>query len=119
MLRFFWDTAILINPQSRDLDEGVRFPICNKDNLKIEFQTAGLAEIDVTTLDINMQFKNSEDYWNPFLGGQGPAPAYFDSLSIESQEELRKRIYDQLLIETDGSIQLLGRAIAIKRINKQ
>ena len=117
LLRYFWNAAISIDPQSHKLDEGVRFPICNLNNLKSAFQSAGLSEIEVGTLDINMPFENFKDYWNPFLGRQGPAPAYFDSLSIESQEELRSKIYDQLPIEADGSIRLLGRALAVKGKN--
>lgn len=114
LLRYFWDAAILIDPHSRDYDEGVRFPICNPDNLKNAFQQAGLSEVETTILDIITLFRDFDDYWNPFLGGQGPAPSYLASLSENLQEELRKTIYNKLPIEPDGSIRLLGRAIAIK-----
>jgi len=118
MLRFFWNAAILVNPQAVDLDEGVRFPICNMGTLKKTFQNVGLSQIEVATFDIDMQFEDFGDYWNPFLGGQGPASAYLDSLSKNLQEELKEKIYAQLPIEADGSIQLLGRALAIKGKNK-
>ena len=114
LLRYFWNAAILIDPKSQQLDEGIRFPICNIDNLKKAFLQAGLTDIAVTTLDIITVFKNFEDYWNPFLGGQGPAPSYLASLSENLQEELKDRIHNSLPIESDGSIRLLGRAIAIK-----
>jgi SAM-dependent methyltransferase len=114
LLRYFWDAAILIDPQSRHLDEGIRFPICKPDNLENAFQRAGLSEVEVTTLDIITLFKDFEDYWNPFLGGQGPAPSYLASLSQNLQDELRIMVKNKLPVEPDGSIRLLGRAIAIK-----
>lgn len=117
LLRYFWDAAILIDPQASDIDEGIRFPICNPDNLKNAFQQIGLHEVVVTKLDIITLFKDFDDYWNPFLGGQGPAPGYLASLSENLQEELRKKIYNKLPIEPDGSISLLGRAIAVKGIS--
>jgi SAM-dependent methyltransferase len=113
-LRCFWDAAILIDPNSCNLDEGFRFSICNADNLKNSFQQAGLNEIEVTKLDIATLFKDFDDYWNPFLGGQGPAPSYLASLSESHQVKLKKEIYNKLPIQPDGSIKLLGRAIAIK-----
>lgn len=114
LLRYFWDAAILIDPNSRNLDEGIRFSICSPSYLKSAFQLAGINELKVTTLDIPTLFKDFDDYWNPFLGGQGPAPSYLTSLSKDLQVELKKEIYNKLPIEPDGSIKLLGRAIAIK-----
>jgi hypothetical protein len=114
MLRYFWDTAISIDPKSRILDEGVRFPICNSDNLKNAFVNLGLTDVDVTTLDVDTVFNDFEDYWNPFLGGQGPAPSYLSSLNANLQEELKNRIFNKLPKESNGSIKLLARAIAIR-----
>jgi hypothetical protein len=65
-------------------------------------------------LDITTHFKDFDDYWNPFLGGQGPAPGYLASLSKQGQDKLKKEIYNKLPIEPDGSIKLMGRAIVIK-----
>jgi len=113
-LRYFWDAAILIDPNSANLDEGIRFPICNPDNLRDAFQKSSLKEIEVTKLDITILFKDFDDYWNPFLGGQGPAPSYLASLSKDLQVKLKNKIYNILPIDPDGSIKLLGRAIVIK-----
>ena len=114
LLRYFWDAAISLDSSVLGLDEGVRFPICNQDKLKNAFQQAALSEVEVTKLDILTHFKNFDDYWNPFLGGQGPAPTYLESLTENQQQELKKTIKDKLHFEPDGSIKLLGRAIAIK-----
>ncbi len=115
-LRLFWDAAYQINPDSHKLDEGIRFPICNTDNLRSAFLEAGLSDIETTYLDINTIFRNFEDYWNPFLGGQGPAPSYLASLNEDLQEKLKNNIHRKLVIKSDGSIKLLARAIAIRGI---
>lgn len=116
MLRYFWDAAVQENQDARRLDEGIRFPICNPDSLKKMFENAGFLQIEVTALDIETRFVDFDDYWKPFLGGQGPAPGYLASLSGEDQERLRIRVHDSLPVEADGSIRLIGRAIAIKGI---
>ncbi|MEN8139039.1 MAG: class I SAM-dependent methyltransferase [Bacteroidota bacterium] len=113
-LRYFWDSAYQVDSKSRKLDEGIRFPICNSGGLINLFQKAGLINIESSALDIYTVFKNFEDYWKPFLGGQGPAPGYINSLDDESKEKLKNNIHERLPTEPDGSIKLLARAITIK-----
>lgn len=113
-LRIFWDTANQIDPKSRELDEGLRFPICTSENLIEAFEKARLKEVESVKLDINTVFKNFDDYWNPFLGGQGPAPSYLASLNNELQNKLKNKIKERLQIEAEGSIKLLARALAIR-----
>lgn len=80
LLRIFWDAAREIDPQAYKFDEGLRFPVCNEGKLKESFQQAGLTGIQTANLDIITVFKNFDDYWNPFLGGQGPPPVIWLSL---------------------------------------
>ena len=113
-LRYFWDAAYQIDSKSKVFDEGLRFPICNSENLIKAFEKANLKNIESTKLDIETNFKNFDDYWNPFLGGQGPAPSYLASLNSELQKALKSNLKTSLKFESNGSIKLLGRAIAIK-----
>ncbi len=117
-LRYFWDAACQIDPSSKDLDEGIRFPICNPENLSQEFLKAGLLEVESTFLDIETVFKDFDDYWNPFLGGQGPAPNFLQSLSTGSRNKLRDKIYARMNFEADGSLKMIGRAIAVKGLKE-
>jgi hypothetical protein len=55
-----------------------------------------------------------DDYWQPFLGGQGPAPGYAASLAEERQAALRNRIRGRLPFAPDGSIPLTARAWAVR-----
>ena len=43
-------------------------------------------------------FADFDDYWSPFLGGQGPAPGYAMSLGNERRAALRERLRAQLML---------------------
>jgi hypothetical protein len=113
-MRHFWDAAAALDPAVRDLDEGLRFTICNPDALTGLFQSAGLSTTETRPIDIPTRFKDFDDYWDPFLGGQGPAPVYLASLNEERRTELRERIHKELPFDSDGSVPLLARAWAVK-----
>jgi hypothetical protein len=113
-MRYFWDAAVELDPEARKLDEGVRFPLCNTEALETLFSGAGLMQVVVKPIDIPTPFTNFDDYWQPFLGGQGPAPAYAMSLDETARARLRERIRQRLPIAEDGSISLVARAWAIR-----
>ena len=118
LLRHFWDAAITVDPGAAQLDEGKRFPICNQSNLKNLFTEAGLLDIQSSYLDIDTVFTNFDDYWEPFLGGQGPAPGYVISLNKDLKQELKTTLQNTLPVKADGTIKLMARAIAIRGTNK-
>ena len=114
LMRTFWDAADELDPAARELDERARFPMCRPEPLTELFTTAGLT--DVTTRDITVptHFKDFDDYWTPFLGGQGPAPSYAMSLSEEARAELRDLIHSRLSFDDAGGIPMTARAWAVK-----
>jgi len=114
LMRYFWDAAIALDPAVADLDESPRFPICNPYALRELFQKAGLNQVEARAIDVDTHFKDFDDYWNPFLGRQGPAPSYAMSLSDEKRAQLRERIRASLPVASDGSIPLIARAWAVK-----
>jgi SAM-dependent methyltransferase len=114
MLRVFWDAAVELDPAASALDEGERFGLCRPEALQRAFEAAGLQAIDVAALDVPMRFGSFEEYWDPFLGGQGPAPGYVASLDEDRRSELRREIERRLPREPDGSIALAGRAWAAR-----
>ncbi|HET6595488.1 MAG TPA: methyltransferase domain-containing protein [Anaerolineales bacterium] len=119
MMRHFWNAVIDLDPGARDLDEGRRFPICNPQPLVDLFQNAGLAQVQVRPIDVSADFKNFDDYWVPFLGGQGPAPGYVMSLTESRRSQLRQRIHNSLPFALDGTIPLVLRAWSVKGIKSQ
>lgn len=114
LMRHFWDAAVALDPGAQELDEGRRFPICQPKPLAELFAQAGLSEVEVRPIDIATDFGDFDDYWSPFLGGQGPAPGYAVSLSDERRAALRERIRSKLPIAKDGSIHLIARAWAAR-----
>jgi SAM-dependent methyltransferase len=116
LMRFFWDAAVALNPAAADLDEGRRFPLCKSEPLAQLFTVANLREVAVRAVDVPTHFRGFDDYWTPFLGGQGPAPGYAMSLAEEQRTALREQIRRALPIEPDGSIRLIARAWAVRGI---
>ncbi|HVO42214.1 MAG TPA: hypothetical protein VMT34_06315, partial [Aggregatilineales bacterium] len=113
-MRHFWDAATALDPTAYDRDEGRRFPVCRPEPLQQLWQAAGLNDVEVRPIDISTDFRDFDDYWTPFLGGQGPAPAYAMSLSEERRAALRERIRVGLPFAVDGSIPLVARAWAVR-----
>jgi hypothetical protein len=114
LMRHFWNAAVELDRAAMELDEGRRFPLCQPSPLTELFTQAGLREVQVLPIDVPTRFRDFDDYWTPFLGGQGPAPGYAMSLSEERREVLRDRIRARLPIASDGSIELIARAWAVR-----
>lgn len=118
LMRHFWNAAAALDPQALDLDEGRRFPLCQPEPLAELFQRAGLKKVEARAIDISTHFKDFDDYWSPFLGGQGPAPSYAMSLSEEKRAALRERIRLGLPFAPDGSIPLTACAWAVRGVRQ-
>jgi SAM-dependent methyltransferase len=113
LMRHFWNAAAALDPKAYDLDEGRLFPLCQPGPLVELFANAGLEEINLRAIEIFAEFTDFDDYWSPFLGGQGPAPGYAMSLTKDGRAALRERIRAALPTALDGSITLIARAWAV------
>lgn len=113
-LRHFWDEATASDPAAAPLDEGRRFPLCHRDALTSLFRVAGLARVEAGMLEIPTEFAGFDDYWRPFLGGTGPAPAYVASLDPTRREALRARLSRRLATGAGQPIRLKARAWAVR-----
>ena len=116
LIRHFFDAAKALDPNADELDESRRFPICQPDALGQLFDSTGLRNVQVRPIEVPTIFRDFDDYWTPFLGGQGPAPSYAMSLTEEGRVALRERIRANLPINSDGSISLVARAWAARGI---
>ena len=116
MLRYFWDAAVALDPAARSLDEGVRFTLCHPERLKGLFTTTGLTKVEVTSIEQEMTFRDFDDYWRPFLGGQGPSGGYAMGLSEEKREGLREAIWARLPRDAKGQIPLIARTWAVRGV---
>jgi SAM-dependent methyltransferase len=116
MMRHFWDAAGALDSRAKELDEGRRFPLCKPEPLTDLFQTAGLQKVEVRAVDVPTVFRDFDDYWSPFLGGQAPAPGYAMSLSEERRAALREQIRASLPTNSRGEHHLIARAWAIRGV---
>jgi len=114
LLRVFWDAAAELDPTALALDEGRRFPICQPQALTELFAEAGLQSVEVRPIDVATDFRDFDELWSPFLGGQGPAPGYAMSLDEARRSALRDRIRAKLPVAGDGAIHLVARAWAVR-----
>ncbi len=116
MLRLFWDAATALDRNALALDEGRRFPICRSDALLALWRNCGFEQISCCDIDVPTAFESFDDYWSPFLGGQGPAPTYCGTLVEGVRAMLRDRLRATLPVAADGSIALVARALAVRGV---
>ena len=114
LIRYFWDAAVELDPAAEALDEGRRFRICNPAALIDLFVGAGLVEVETQAFVVPTVFRDFDDYWQPFLSGEAPAPGYAMSLDEDRRAALRERLRTRLPTRPDGSIPLVARAWAVR-----
>lgn len=114
MLRHFWDVAVEMNPGDSKLDQAERFPLCRPGPLEQLFRCAGLMSVSVRAIDVATVFRDFDDYWLPFLGKQGAAPAYLASLPAKTRDRIRIALKARLAPAADGSIAMTARAWAVQ-----
>jgi SAM-dependent methyltransferase len=91
MLRTFWDAAVALDPDAAPRDER-HMPLCTRGALSRLWRTHGLAHVDEQPLTIEIGFASFDDYWQPFLCGQGPAGGYVSSLPESARHALESRL---------------------------
>ena len=114
LLRHFWDAVFDLVPDAHDLDEVRRFAACRPEPLREMFVAAGLVDVDVTAIDETAQFCDFDDYWEPFLAGQGAAPSFVASLPDAIRTKLGDALRQRLPVGADGTIPLQLRVWGIR-----
>ncbi len=114
MTGYFWQAATALWPEARVHDQAVRFPMCRGDILADLLAQAGGNDVQVVELEASRHYAGFEDFWAPFLGGQGPAPRFVSDLTAEGRHALRQELRHRLPIRSDGSFELIARAWALR-----
>lgn len=117
MLHRFWTAAAAEDSEAADLDEGARFPITREGGLERCCVEAGLDDLAARPIEVPTIFRDFDDYWTPFLGGQGPAPSYLAALASETRGRIRSRLQAELPTDPDGTIRLSARAWAVTAVS--
>jgi SAM-dependent methyltransferase len=117
VIRHFWDAAAELDPAKvAELDEGRRFTLCRPEPLGRLWTEAGFTGVSVGQIKIPAVFTGFDDYWKPFLGAQGPAPAYLATLPEARRDQIRELLRSRLPTNPDGSIPLTARAWVVSGI---
>jgi SAM-dependent methyltransferase len=85
-LRLFWGAARALQP---DVDDESDLPGTRAGHLAELFATAGLREIESTTLSVRLEHATFDAWWEPFTRGVGPAGAYLAGLDADRRVALR------------------------------
>lgn len=114
MLRYFWDAVVELDPGAREFDEGPRFPLCREGQLEALFRASGLKQVEAAPIEVRTVFQDFDDFWQPFLGGVGPAPSYTMGLDPIHRQKLEDKLRKSLPMGESGSIPMIARAWAVK-----
>jgi ubiquinone/menaquinone biosynthesis C-methylase UbiE len=109
-MKYFWDAAVDVDPTAALVAEGARFENWTPDFIHSLLAAAGLEAVTTDAVVIPTYFADVDDFWTPFLGGQGPAPTYLLSLEPKEREQIRALVMSRLPIALDGGIPLTARA---------
>jgi SAM-dependent methyltransferase len=116
LLQHFWEAARTVDPTARALDEGVRFASWDADHLATLWHDAGLRQVRTTALEVVIDLPGFDDYWLPFLGGQGPAPSYLARLDATRRAAVREAVRTRVPIADDGSLSMSATAWAVQGV---
>ena len=111
-IREFWATATALDPGAAALDEAARFASCTPGQLQQEFETAGLADVDVRAIETPTTFADFEDLWQPFTLGAGPAPGYLTTLGASGTARFKEAFAARF--PATGPVELAARAWAVR-----
>ncbi|HET7820695.1 MAG TPA: methyltransferase domain-containing protein [Ornithinibacter sp.] len=91
MLRTLWDAAARLDPTVVGQDEAT-MPLGRPGGLIDLWQRSGLDDVDGSRVGVSTSFEDFDDYWEPFLRGQGPAGEYVAGLSDAARTALRDEV---------------------------
>lgn len=114
--RLFFDTAAALDPKAHERRaRNYTRPMTRPGELEKAWHAAGFDDVFETTLSIRMEFASFDDYWAPYLGGEGPGAEYVASLGSSDQARLRDALWLAYVDgEPDGPRSYAALAWAVK-----
>lgn len=114
LFRIYWDSARALDPEAIKHDHGALYPDCRPEPLKALLQGAGFAEVETSGIEIEMAYRDFDDFWQPLLIGSGGIPEYARSLSAEALAAFEAKVRGAITLDSDGSFTLHGRAWVVR-----
>ena len=117
-IRLFWEAAMDRDPSVERRAESLLFAEWQPARLEGLFADAGLTNVESREIVVPVSFATFDDFWAPFLGGQGPAPAYLRTIDADAAEEVRRFLERRVPVGDDGTVSLTARAWAAKGLRR-
>jgi SAM-dependent methyltransferase len=116
--RLFFDTAAVLDPRGDALRaRNYTRPMTRPGELAAAWRAAGFADVREALLTIRMEYAGFEDFWGPYLGGQGPGGEYVVGLDAAARERLREHVHRAYLDgEPDGPRSYAASAWAVRGV---
>ncbi len=116
--RIFWDSAAAIDPEAaRTRDRIFSHPLAQSAGLLELWRGAGLADTELGSLTIRMDYADFGDYWDPLMAGQGPVGSYVQNLDPALRDRVRSQVRAAYLSGApDGPRSLTATAWAVRGV---
>ena len=89
--RMMWDTAGVLFPDAKPPRSLFRW-LDGPDEMAALWRQIGMRDVTQTSLLIRMEFTSFEDYWSPYVGGEGPVGHFVAGLSEADRTTLREHL---------------------------
>ena len=91
--RMMFDTAAVLDPEADALRaRSLVRPMTRPGELAAAWRAAGILDVHETLLTVRMEFADFDDFWSPYLGGQGPGGGYVATLDPPARDRLREHV---------------------------
>ena len=114
VVRRFWDAAIVVDGAAALADQAAIFPFCKPEALRQLFLVSGLQDVDVQPISATARFPDFTTYWSALLAQDWTGGRFVNALPEIAQQAIRKRLYESLPLQDDGSFVLMVRAWAVR-----
>jgi SAM-dependent methyltransferase len=88
-IRMVWDIAAVLDP---DLERPLFRPMSAPGEMEAARRAQGLRDVEQTSLMIRIEFASFEDFWSPFLLGEGPHGQYVTKLTEPARALLQEHM---------------------------
>jgi hypothetical protein len=114
MTSVFWEEAVGLDPDAEARSQRPRH--ANRPGqLGALWRAADVQDVEETALEMSMDFRSFDDYWQPHLKGVAPQGIYVASLRPEQRDALRNAIRRRFLADRpDGPFSLRAKALAVR-----
>jgi SAM-dependent methyltransferase len=86
-IRMVWDIAAVLDP---GLERPLFRPMAAPGEMEEAWLAVGLREVEQTSLTIRVEFSSFEEFWSPFLRGEGPHGQYVTKLPNSARAALQE-----------------------------